>query len=438
MVGDARVVSDATLCSNFAVDGVSPKCIVYPSSAEQVAAVLQCAAEHDMAVVPCRSATKLHIGNVPRRYDLALSLKEMNRVWRYEPADLTVTVEPGMKLGDFQHFLSRRGLWLPLDPKGGAHASVGGILATNSTGPLRLHYGTPRDIVLGMKIATSEGKLVQTGGRVVKNVAGYDLAKLLIGSYGTLGVIVEASLKLYPSPPQRATFSVAVDTLEAAQGFRHRLLSSPLGPMRMVLLDTRALALVRGSPAGVPLQGSHFEIWVEAGGSRRVLERYARELEELGRAVGAAVRRLEAQQAETGWARVADFHPWLAGAFSSLVILKVILPLARGEQFLSLALDEAEREQISVAVFGQTGVGVIHLCLMEGSGAASQVGLVKRLREAAEGMGGVLVVENCPAGVKVGLDVWGSMGDDFEIMRSVKAAWDPKGILAPGRFLGGV
>ena len=152
IVGESQVVSDSGICKTYQVDGKIPTSIVYPSSAEQVAAVLKCAQDHDLAVIPCRNLTKIAIGNTPRRYDVALSLKQMNQVWYYEPADLVISVEPGMKLGDFQHFVARHKLWIPLDPPGGPRSSLGGILATNASGPLRQLFGGPRDLVLGMKI----------------------------------------------------------------------------------------------------------------------------------------------------------------------------------------------------------------------------------------------------------------------------------------------
>jgi len=209
IAGESHVVSEPAACEALAVAGRVPQYIVDPPTAECVAAVLKFAADHDLAVIPRRNGTKLGLGNPPRRYDLALSLKGLNHVWHYEPADLTICVEAGMMLGDFQHLVGGDGLWLPLDPLGGASASIGGILATNSAGPLRLRFGSPRDMVLGIKVATTEGKLVKSGGRVVKNAAGYDLCKLLIGSYGTLGVIVEATFKLFPRPARRATWVLA-------------------------------------------------------------------------------------------------------------------------------------------------------------------------------------------------------------------------------------
>ena len=133
IVGDSRVTSESASCESFAVDGKAPKYVVYPSSAEQVAAALKCARDLDLAVIPCRNLTKIGIGNPPRRYDVALSLKEMNRVWYYEPADLVISVEPGIRLGDFQRFVWRHRLWLPLDPPGSGRTSIGGIPADRMT-----------------------------------------------------------------------------------------------------------------------------------------------------------------------------------------------------------------------------------------------------------------------------------------------------------------
>ena len=437
IVGESRVVSDATACAGAAVGGVTPASVVYPASAEQVAEALKYASDRDLAVIPFRNGSKLCVGNPPRRYDLALSLKDLNRVWHYEPGDLTVSVEPGMKLGDFQHFAARDRLWLPLDPPGGSRASIGGVLASNASGPLRLRYGTPRDMVLGMKIATTEGKLIKTGGRVVKNVAGYDLAKLLIGSYGTLGVIVEASFKLFPRPAESATVAVSVGTLEGAREFRRRLLASPLTPMRVLMLEAAAEALVRGNwPAEERREG--FRIWVEAGGSAALVERHKRELAKLAQTVGASAEPMDAPHAEANWTRAADLCSWLPGVVADPVILQGRLPVAAGETLVEQALAEGERHSVRIACFAQIAVGVISLCLNDVARAPSALALVNRLREVAQSLGGVLVVERCSADLKSHVDVWGPVGDDFEVMRKVKAVWDPKGVLAPGRFVGGL
>ncbi len=436
VVGPSRFVADPEACAAAVVDGKRPNCVVFPSSAEQVAAALKCAADSGLGVIPFRSNTKVGVGNPPRRYDVALSLKDMNRVWHYEPDDLTITVEAGIKFGDFERLVGRRGLWLPLDAAGGGRASLGGILATNAAGPLRLRYGAPRDMALGLKIATTEGKIIKSGGRVVKNVAGYDLTKLMIGSYGTLGVILEASFKLYPLPAKRATFALEVQSLDVACELRRKALHSPVQPLRLVLLDARAAAFAAG---GTPdAEGRKLEMWIEVGGTARTLERCGREIEALGRDVGATVGRLEHETAERGWARIADFRSELADSHPGILVLKTTLPVSASEEFLSRAAQQAENAAARLASFAQTGVGVIHLCFWAVDGRLDAPGVIGKLRQVAESLGGALVVERCPDEVKASVDAWGAPGSDFEVMRKLKQAWDPKGALSPGRFVGGL
>jgi glycolate oxidase FAD binding subunit len=437
IVGEPRVLTETVACAAHRIDGKLPQCVVLPGTAEQVAAVLQAAAAHDLAVIAAGNGTKSGLGNPPRRYDVALSLKEMTHLGHYEPGDLTVEVQPGMKLGDFQQHIGRDNLWLPLDPFGGTEASIGGIVATNGAGPLRLYYGTPRDMVLGLKFATPEGRVIKSGGRVVKNVAGYDLAKLLIGSLGTLGVVVEVSFKLYPKWAERATFILPAGTLGIARDLRRKIQASPLQPLRLVLLDTAAATYAR-TEGGVTSEVKGPELWIEAGGSRRVIERYARDLEQLGRAVGSQLERRAGTDVDACWDRISDFPTVLGRAYAALIVLKATLPRAAGEKFLSRAQQEIESEKVRLASFAQTGIGVIYLCLLEPANGAAVPALIGRLRHAAEGLAGALVVERCPSEVKRAVDVWGAVGDDFDTMRQMKALWDPKGTLAPGRFVGGL
>jgi glycolate oxidase FAD binding subunit len=435
ILGPAQVVTDAAACAALSVDGKAPGCIVYPSTPEQVAAVLRAAAEHDLGVIPCRNATKLAVGNPPRRYDVALSLKDMNRVWHYEPADLTITAEPGMKFGDFQHFVGRQGLWLPLDPPGGARASLGGIVATNAAGPLRLVYGAPRDIVLGMKIATVAGKVIKAGGRVVKNVTGYDIGKLLIGSFGTLGVIVEASFKLFPLPPERATFAIKSGTLGIARDLRRRILRLAVTPARLVLLDAAAVRLASEvkSPSN---ESKEPELWAEIHGSPRVIERARRDLEGLAKGAGAAASPVETERAENLWARATDLQSWVPGITPDAVILKATLPDSASEELISRGEQEAVSEKAGLAVFAQLGVGIVRFCIISELASPAMAELIGRLRAATEALGGALIVERCPVSVKESMDVWADPGSDSALTRKMKETWDPKGTLAPGRFLG--
>jgi glycolate oxidase FAD binding subunit len=428
IVGEARVLTDAASCQECAVHGRVPRCVVFAPSAEQAAQVLEWAAEQDLAVIPRRNGTKIETGNPPRRYDVALSLKEMNQVWYYEPDDLVISVEAGMKWGDLQHFLSRRGLWVPLDPPGGDKASVGGCAAAGASGPLRLRYGTLRDMVLGMTMATTEGKVVKTGGRVVKNVAGYDLAKLLIGSWGTLGVITEVTLKLFPRPPQTRTYTAPVASLEEARQLRRRLLESPLAPQRMVLLDSTTARLAGAAPFG----DERFQVWIEAAGSERVLRRYDAELSGwLPKAHSHGVN-------ESNWASLADYPALWLGAWRGAAVLKASLPVAATETFIGQAEEGARASEAQLACIGMTAVGVVRLALAASLPPDRLASLIERLRTQALQRGGSLIVERCPADVREHVDAWGPPGDDLQMMRRMKQAWDPKGILSPGRFVGGI
>jgi glycolate oxidase FAD binding subunit len=432
IAGEENVAVEPSVCANFAVDGSVPRWVVYPRSAEAVAGVLQHATELGLAVMPCRNGTKLQIGNPPCRYDIALCLKDMNQIHQFEPDDLTIAVGPGIEFGELQELLSRRRLWLPLDPTGGARASAGGIVATNSTGPLRLRYGAPRDMVVGMKVALASGKIIKTGGRVVKNVAGYDLAKLMIGSYGTLGIIVETNFKLYPLPARCATWRIEIASLEVAREFRRRILDSPLSPVRMVLLDSGAVAFGRAEA-----QASGLQIWVEFGGSEAVISRSGETVQEISSALCATASVFEDSLAEAVWNRILNLstadsaHPWQ-------LILKSALPIGAVEEFVQLVHEAAQTANLPCACFCQNGVGIVHACFPGSHSIPSLRDLVTSLRKAAIGKGGSLVIVRCPSKAKTEIDVWGQPGDDFHLMRKLKNVWDPKGTLSPGRFLAGL
>lgn len=429
-VPEIRAVTDADACRAYAADGIAPRTVLFPQSAEAVAQSLKQAAEQGLAVIPCRNATKLQTGNIPLRYDVALCLKEMNAVWRCDPADLTATVEPGMKLGDFQHMLARHGLWLPLDPPGGMKSSLGGIVAANAAGPLRLKYGAPRDFVLGMKIATTSGKIIKAGGAVVKNVAGYDLCRLLTGSWGTLGVIVEISIKLFPLPAGKRSWRAPVVGVDAARDLRRKILDSPLSPARMVLLDPGAAAVVSEDESG------NWETWIEFYGSECVLRRSDSLLRELGPSAGAAFHSLEAADAEAGWNRITGFAPILPRRDSDAVVLRASLPIAASEEFAQQVSAEMNKTRTRCACLCQNGLGIVHAWLTPETLSTGLTTSIERLRQRAIERGGALVIERCPAEMKRDIDVWGPPGSDFDLMRKLKQLWDPAEILSPGRFVG--
>ena len=438
IVGEAQLTAEPSVREAFAVDGQTPDCVVYPGSAEEVAQALKYAAGHGLAVIACGGGTKLGIGNPPRRFDIALCTRNISTVRYFEPSDLTAGVGAGMAMDELQNLLKTNGLWLPLDLSGNGKATLGGVVATNTSGPLRHFYGAPRDMVVGMQVATTEGKLIRTGGRVVKNVAGYDLGKLLIGSYGTLGVITEVNLKLFPLPAERRTFVLSTGTLGIARDLRRSILTSPVEPLRMVLLDAETAVLVHSSVQPDRLKKAEPQIWLEAGGSKSVLDRTLKDLDTLGRAVGARVHNCEREGAEKTWQAISDFSNWIGKKHPGAVVLMGTMPIARSEEFLSLAEQEAQNEKVRLASVAQPGVGILHTALLDLQSATQAAGLISRIRKTAEKSGGALVVISAAADLKAQLDVWGTPGNGFELMRKLKATWDAKGTLAPGRFVGSI
>ncbi len=437
IVGAARVVSDEGTRASLSVDGKTPGLAVYPPSAQQTAEVLRYASHERLAVIPCRNATKLSIGNPPRDYDIALCMKEMNRVWHYEPEDLTISAEPGMKFGDFQHFVGRHGLWLPLNPPGGASASLGGIVATNASGSYRCFYGTPRDMALGVKVATTEGKVVKAGGRVVKNVAGYDLTKLMIGSFGTLGVIVEMSFKLFPRPTERATFVLTAGTLEKAREIRRALQLSPIRPLRAALLDASYMEFLKESEH-LKECGGGCEIWIEVGGSERVVGRCSSELKQIALRANETFREQERNSTMAGvWSRIDDSYSGVR-ANTDDWLLRVSMAVSAVEEYMIRANRDQLRPEHFWRCWAEPLGGIVHLWLHPHPEPAGFEEVIHNLRRLGEELGGSLVVEIAPFAGKAKVDAWGTIGDDFEVMRKLKDAFDPNHILSPGRFVGGL
>ena len=250
-VGPANVLTGIEL-SPYVVDGRTPDAAVFPGSIEEVAAVMAMASEVGRSVTPWGGGTAASVGMPAARAGLVIGLRRLARLVDHEPGDLTATVEAGMTVGAFQAALGSRGQWLSLDPDDAGRATVGGVLATNACGPRRHLYGTARDLLIGVTVVTADGSVVKGGGKVVKNVAGYDLPKLYIGSYGTLGVIVEATVKLRPRPEQEDLVSVRFDRLKDAGAAVRAVASSDLIPNAVELFDGAAAAgagLAAGSAA---------------------------------------------------------------------------------------------------------------------------------------------------------------------------------------------
>lgn len=415
------------------VDGKTPGAVAFPRTAEELADVLAAADEAGAAVIPWGSGAHMGPGNIPRSYDLALSTAHLNGVLEYEPADLTVTVETGIPLPKLQAHLAEQGQFLPLDPPGSLEATVGGVLAANASGPSRHAHGTARDLLLGCRVAHPDGTLSRGGGRVVKNVAGYDMTKLYVGSLGTLGVIVEATFRAAPLPPVQETlvaaFPAGAPAAEAAAAAADLGLS-----LQALELTDPAFTAALSDELRLSLPEDTWGLAVWAAGSESAVRRSMREMETLCR--GATTHSLLREDAsESFWERLRSLtQPEATELATKASVLPSDVP-----RLMSSLRDLAQPSAIPIASVAHLGVGIVHSRwrLAEGpSGLEGGVRAASQAGVAARDLGGSLVVEQAPPALKEHIDVWGSPRGDFELIRGIKAQFDPRGTLSPGRFVG--
>ncbi len=420
----------------YLIDGARPRLVCVPNSVEEMAGAVRAADTAGAAVVPWGGGTRMALGFPPRAADLVVRTERLDEIVEYEPADLTVTVQAGIHLGALQDRLRAEGQLLALDPAASDRATIGGIIAANASGPLRLLYGSARDLVIGTRVVNADGIVSKAGGRVVKNVAGYDLNKLYIGSLGTLGIVVELSFKLHPLPQAQGMLVAAFDSVELAEEAIAGIVRSPLGVAAIELLDPSAATRV--APDLTVPEGGCLLV-VAALGFEKAVERQLRDLGELCRQAMTIDSIRDPDKLEGLWTPLREFpDPSVPGA----VLLKAAVPPARGAHALGALRREASEAGFSPSILAHAGSGIVYLRLEPGSGqgdtTASLVSLVERARAFARGEGGSLAVEACPPGVKAGLDVWGDPGNGFSVMRALKEKLDPKGTLNPGRFVGGL
>src|SRR3989441_3303912 len=237
LIDPSRISNDAAACACYAVDEVLPTAVAKPTSAEEVAEIVRFAALEKLALVPCGNRTKLAIGMPPSHYDIALDMTALNRISHYDPGDLTVSAEAGIHLAKLNSVLNDHNQFLPLLVPCYSLSTIGGTIASGIASPLRQFYGTARDFLLGAEFVDGVGKLCKSGGRVVKNVTGYDLHKLLIGSLGTLAVVTRLNFRTFPAPPASRGFVASFPTQEGALTLRSAIAASPLRPLTLDILS---------------------------------------------------------------------------------------------------------------------------------------------------------------------------------------------------------
>jgi glycolate oxidase FAD binding subunit len=380
---------------------------VTPASAQEVADLLEESAASSRAIAVVGNNSKRLMAGPIEPCDVVLSTSRLNRVLQYEPNDLTISVETGMPWSELQQLLAGRSQMIALDPPFWREATVGGVVASNSSGSLRRAFGTARDLVIGMQFAMLDGKIGRTGGMVVKNVAGLDIGKLLIGSFGTLAVITSLNFRLHALPPELNTFLFSFPDLERAIEKRDALLAGVFRPLAIDLLSPTAA--VRFSRHG-------YLLVIRAGGSKRVLDRYERDLSDSERLTG--------QDDSALWTQIREFPAEFLKSEAQGVIIRVSTPLSGVGEML---------RQFTGACISRAGSGVNYLYLREWQESSI-------LREVTAKQGWHAVVEFAPDDVRSNQELWpvppSQLDASFAMMKGVKEMFDPAHLLNRSRLYG--
>jgi glycolate oxidase FAD binding subunit len=407
-----EIVGAANMRAASAADAVpdkQPGIVVQPGNEQELAAVLRLANEANLAAIPRGGGTKLSWGNPPTRADLILSTVRLDKIIEHVWADLTVTLEAGCTIQKLQDTLSRHGERLALDALWPERATIGGVLSTNDSGALRLRFGSLRDLIIGVTIALPDGTLASSGGKVVKNVAGYDLPKLMTGALGTLGVITRAIFRLHPLPRIARTVSASIGNLEAAQRALHAVQNSKLAHTAMQVRAAEDAApkidvLFEGTDTGLAAQEAHLKKLLEPASAAEAPPSIWNARQEL----------------------------WASSDFAGIVKFTV-LPADIANKVEMVRRIAGRHQTRWKAVAEATGIGWLRL-----DGSPDHLhSAMRELRTELERGGGSLIVLHRPAGIAP-LEAWGNVGDALPLMRAVKRQFDPKSTLNPGRFVGGI
>jgi glycolate oxidase FAD binding subunit len=395
--------------------GKQARYVAAPASAAEAAALLSAAARLGLSVVARGSGTKLDWGAAPAGCDLIVDTRRLDRVLEHAAGDLVVTVQSGVRLDDLATVLATADQRLALDPPESA-GTIGGLIATGAAGPLRYRYGSPRDLLIGITVVRPDGAIAKSGGKVVKNVAGYDLGKLFAGSLGTLGLITEATFRLHPRPQTSAWLTREYPTTSAAASAVHAIADSPLTPAAIELEWPSAAAPISVS---VLLEGAEASVQERAGRLTTILERPM-----------------------TGQSPA---RPLADGRERPGTLLRVAFWAGQLAAVLDIIRGAAATAGLDPAIGGSAAAGVLDVPVEAGATAEAVGGFVAALRASLQGLGaGSLpplaasaVVVTAPAAVRDAVDLWGPV-PSLALMRAVKYQFDPDHRMAPGRFAGGI
>ena len=433
IVGESGILPENQVAV-YTFDGCMPKAVVLPASVQEMQDVLQFAAKQALSVMPAGAGTKLGIGNLPEKVDVVLATTHLNSVIEYEPADLTVTVEAGIRLADLQTELAQHRQYLAMNPPYAERCTIGGIVATNISGSFRLRHGTARNQVLGLRVVRADGTVVKSGGKVVKNVAGYDLNKLYIGAFGTLGIITEVTLKLSPIPVRQAILTADFQTIQDAVDTGLAVVGSQTLPMFVNFFVNSDL--IR-EETEISTNESKPMLTVGFGGDPETVTwqlAQCRGITEQNGAIGVKV--IEGESLQHLQRGIQEFPA--DNKNTEIVIAKLNLKRTDIAGFAAQIVDADWARDVQMMAL--LGSGVLYLTIPVPSNTDFQwlATALTQLRQSVIAGQGNLIIETAPPELKQHIDVWGSVEGTLSLMKQIKTKFDPDGLLNPGRFVSSI
>lgn len=423
MFGEDR--ARMTTGDNFRVVDEPERVVAFPHDLNELSEILKLANNEQWRVIPAGAGTWLTVGNRPVQFHLVVSTAKMNRVLEYEPADLTATLQAGCSLADFNQQAAQHRQFIPLDPFGESKSTIGGIIASASSGPLRCAYGTPRDWLVGITVVHPNGGLSKAGGKVVKNVAGYDLCKLYTGSFGSLAMIAEMSFKLRALPPTEKTLVFYSADAESLCSLALKLSDSDVQPSAMELISPT-------EELGLPLEANRFALALRFLNEAETIESQINEASVIGHEFNRTV--LSVNDAEVFWRAYHETETDDRWAFN--------LRLSALPADLNAVLGDVRQLLPSASWRAHAGNGTLRVLAKEDLFADLQTKrrpkFISELRQLTQSRGGQLVVLEAPQTIKDQLDTWGDVGATARLMRELKNRFDPDSQLSPGRFVAGI
>jgi FAD/FMN-containing dehydrogenase len=468
IVGEDLIKTEPDTLAGYVVDSVMPKAVVFPRNTREVSEVVKFANRENLAIIPWGSGSKMSMGHPPKRFDLVICTSRMNHMIDVDTSNLTITVESGVKFRDIQARLateedrcylplkdlttgteevicsdrSHSGCFLPIDPSCSNTATIGGVVAANSAGPRRLLYNLPRDMILGVKVVAPNGEIAGGGGKTVKNVSGYDISKLMVGSMGSLGILCEMTFKLLPLPEQMETLLISFDSFSEAADLVNRIFETTLIPAAVEVMNSTTFTNL-GVKDIPEFDSNKYVVVIALEAFQDAITRMETEISEMAESIGAKSQANIKDLANLRfWLAVSDLDPTLKEKFPDLIKAKLNYRISEWRGIVEFVDSTLSQNNIEHATLAHAGSGICLINLFidqnDNSSMDKAVEAMAQLLERSREAGGNMIIQSAPTQVKKRLKVWGEVGSDFIVMKRLKDQLDPSRIMSPGRFVGGL